>query len=114
MEIHTYGTPLAQGVVNLALPEKIPSSGELNFTVEVEESQPLDIWVTLQSCKDLKTLTPMIVQASNKRKNIFDVSYKIDQPLESGERYWLSIKAAPMHFHESEAVDSYFTRLEVE
>ncbi len=114
-DLHPYGQPINEGIVSHTFPDTIPPIGEVQFQVEIEEVQPLDIYVTLQNIKTQEYTKPLLLtsQTRYKKKNILDLTYTIDESLDPNATYWFCIKQMPMHFHDSEATASSFKRIYV-
>ncbi len=114
-DLHNYGQPLKGGIVNHTFPDSIPASGKIDFTIEIEETQALDIWITLQNTKTLEYEKPLFISSQRRYKpiNILEATYEIDGSLDPNSSYWFTIKATPMHFHESEALQASFKRVNI-
>ena len=114
-DLHNYGQPLKEGIINHTFPDTIPAHGVVKFQVEIEEVQPFDIYVTLQNVETLEYSKPMLYssQTRYKKKNFLDLSYTIDEALDPNATYWFTIKYMPMHFHDSEATGATFKRVHV-
>jgi len=112
LDIHSYGEPLKEGITRHTFPDKIPASGVVDFEVEIESVRALDVWVELQNVQTLEK--HKVLRKRCWKSGIYQLTYDAGTTLDPDATYWFVIKAIPMHFHDSEHVDSAFKKVSVE
>lgn len=111
-EVHTWGKPIKEGIVSHTFPDTIPVSGKIDFQVEYETNQTLEIWVELQNVQTLEKYK--VLRQRLKPKGTDVLHYNAGKPLDLDSEYWFVIKAIPFHFHDSEHVQAAFKKVYVE
>ncbi len=109
VDAHSYGKPVKDGIVNHTFPDSIPASGIVDFEVELESVQTLDVWVELQNVQTLekyKVLRERFWKNGKKK-----LTYNAGKQLDANAAYWFVIKAVPMHFHDSEHIQAVFKKV---
>lgn len=112
IDVHNYGEPLSDGIVSHTFPDTIPASGIIDFEVELESVKTLDVWVELENVQTLekhKVLRQRFWKNGTK-KMTYDAGTKLDP----NATYWFTIKAVPMHFHDSEHIQVSFKKVFIE
>jgi len=109
VDVHVYGNPKTEGIVMHTFPDTIPASGIINFEAEIESKQTLDVWVELENVQTGEKYKVLRQRYWNNgtQKLVYDAG----KPLNPDNTYWFVIKAVPMHFHDSERVDSGFKKV---
>ena len=110
-DVHEYGKPLKDGIVMHTFPDTIPETGQIDFEVEMESVQTLDVWVELQNVQTLekyKVLRTRFWESGTKK-----LTYDAGTQLDRNATYWFVIKAVPMHFHDCEHVHAGFKKVYV-
>ncbi|WP_010180543.1 glycoside hydrolase family protein [Aquimarina agarilytica] len=109
VDLHSWGTPLKEGFTAHTFPDTIPTSGKINFDVDYEAQQSLDIFVELQNVETLKKYK--VLRKRLKRKGTIQLVYDAGESLPPKSSFWLVLKAIPMHAHDSEAIQSSFKKV---
>ncbi|MFY0601279.1 MAG: glycoside hydrolase family protein [Cyclobacteriaceae bacterium] len=112
VDVHAYGFPKADGILSHTFPDTISSSGVIDFEVEVESLQSLDVWVELQNVQTLEKY--QVLRKRFWKSETKKLTYEAGKELDPNSTYWFVIKAVPMHFHDSEHVHSGFKKVFVE
>lgn len=112
VDVHVYGQPVKDGIVNHTFPDVIPPDGQITFEVDCESNQSLEAYVELENVKTRRKFVALRKQLKHKSE-VVELTYDVG-PLTSGDSYWFSIKMLPLHGHESMAVDSMFKKVVVE
>lgn len=109
VDVHPYGIPLNDGIVRHTFPDEISVSGIVPFEVEIESVQTLDVWVELQNVQTLEK--HKVLQKRFWKNGTQKLVYEAGENLDPNATYWFVIKAVPMHYHDSEHVDSGFKKV---
>lgn len=116
-DLHQFGKPTNEGIIANSFPDTIPADGVIDFEVEYEFNQTLDVWVALEDAatsKRYKVYRELLTIPKNTTNNKVKVHYKAGEALKSGSRVRVVIKAVPLHLHDSQAVQSFFKTVIVE
>lgn len=109
VNVHTWGKPINEGIVSHTFPDTISATGVINFEVEYETNQTLEIWVELQNVQTLEK--HKVLRQRLKPKGILKLKYDAGKTLDPNSEYWFAIKAIPFHFHDSEHVQAAFKKV---
>ncbi|NMH86813.1 glycoside hydrolase family protein [Flavivirga algicola] len=112
IDVHNYGEPLHDGIVSHTFPDTIPSSGIIDFEVELESVKTLDVWVELENVQTHQKYK--VLRQRFWKNGIRKLTYNAGSKLDPNATYWFVIKAVPMHFHDSEHVQASFKKVFVE
>lgn len=112
-DLHRYGEPQSEGVISHTFPDRIPADGVVDFEIEYENDQSLDVWVELECIKTGKKY-PVLRQAMLKNRGTMSLQYNAGEQLSDESAYWFVIKSVPLHLHDTKAVQSSFKRVEIE
>lgn len=110
-DAHIWGEPTHEGVVSHTFPEVIPCSGKITFDITYENRQALDYYMELENIETGEKYPSKLIISSYKPKGTHHVTYETGKPLAPNSQYWFTIKAVPMHYHDSEAVQSSFMKV---
>jgi len=111
-EIHTLGKPKQDGIVNHTFPDTISASGIVDFEIEMESIKANDIWVELQNVQTLEKYK--VLRKRCWKSGSYKLTYDAGKPLDPNATYWFVIKTVPMHFHDSEHIQSAFKKVFVQ
>lgn len=109
VDIHNYGFPNKDGIVSHTFPDTIPVSGIIDFEVEMESVKTLDVWVELQNVQTLEK--HKVLRHRFWKNEVKKLTYNAGTKLDPDATYWFTIKAIPMHYHDSEHVQSAFKKV---
>ncbi|MDZ8120008.1 glycoside hydrolase family protein [Pontiella agarivorans] len=108
-ELHNWGQPLTDGIVNHTFPDLVPADGKITFEVEVESNVSAELYVELEHVHTHEKFVALRHRLKKKTGTV-ELTYDVGE-LQSGEPYWFVIKMIPLHGHESEALQSMFKKV---